>query len=104
MKMTLQVTIDEAKSLIKEYKTEVDDVIIVDNVSTINNNYINQLLYVTRIEYPTTYLTSNKIAAIKSFRSRIPNLSLVSAKNSIENVDKAIEFFLRTGQYYSNTY
>ncbi len=110
MKTTLTCTVTEAAAELKKHLTGIDEVVITnlpqtsiaDGSSVVRcNNYVEELLRVTRILFPVTHLTHNKFAAIKEFRSRIDGLGLGEAKHAIEQPDKAIEHYLRTGRVYN---
>lgn len=99
MNITLTCTKNEACSLIKEYKTEVDNVIITDATSTYN--YVESILRVTRFEYPNASTNGTKIEAIKRLRTLVDNLGLYEAKIAVERPLDAIDYYLKTGKVYN---
>ena len=96
MKIQLTCTQTEAIQLIKQYKSDVDDVVIVSDGQSYMG-YAQAILRVTRIEFPN-YMTNEKISAIKRLRELVAGLGLADAKAAIENVNNAILHYLKTGK------
>ena len=91
---TITLSQTEAEDLIKNFK-EVDVVTITN--TTENTGFVEGILRVTRIDFPYTYQTNEKIVAIRRLREYVKGLGLGDAKYAVENPDKAILDYLRTG-------
>ena len=99
MKTIIQCTKEEAITIIKEAK-QVDEVVISEGTSAFcTGNYVEALSRIIYVDFPVTYTTHNKIAAIKKLRGYV-NLGLFEAKVAVENPLKAIEYYLRYGNPY----
>jgi ribosomal protein L7/L12 len=99
MKRIIECTKQEVISLIKESQN-VDEVIINESLSS-GKNYVEAICQVIHVDFPITYATNNKIAAIKKLREYVPGLGLCESKAAVENPQKAIETYLRTRSYFT---
>jgi hypothetical protein len=72
--------------------------VIIEKDGYGGTNYIEAILRVIRIHYPKTYLSNDKIAAIKKLRELVTGLGLAEAKAAVERPEDAINFYLKYGK------
>ena len=106
MKMTLELTLDEAIRLIKEYKTEVDEVIITDSINPYVLGIKAMLAAFPRefVNGKMSAISTKKIEAIKFLRGQVLGLGLAEAKVAVETPELALNEFAKTGKYLAYQY
>ena len=101
--MKITVTNTEAKELVAStlsLKLSIcaDDITIVGDTQSTGMNYVEAINRIMYIDFPQTYNSNNKIAAIKKLREYVHGLGLVEAKTAVEKPFDAITNYLRYGK------
>lgn len=98
MKTIVTCNKTEAADLLKKFLNYADDVHIIDETPALGAemNIIEAIYRVTRIDFPNTYLTNQKIAAIKRLREYMPSLTLSDAKYIVENPESSCVTWCRS--------
>lgn len=94
--MRITIPVSEVKTLIRDmHRLSATDEVVIEGVEAGPNPMAYPIAISTALrEFPGI---TNKIAAIKRARELCPGLGLGDAKVAIENPDKAILHFFRTG-------
>ena len=101
--MKITVTNTEAKELVASALSPklsicADDVTIVGDTQSTGMNFVEAINRIMYIDFPQTYNSNNKIAAIKKLREYVHGLGLAEAKNAVEKPYETITNYLRYGK------
>ena len=102
--MKIIVTNTEAKELVAaalspKLSIGQDDITIIGDTQSNGMNYVEAISRIIYVDFPQTYQTNQKIAAIKKLREYVSGLGLAEAKVAVEQPFEAIKCYLQYGKY-----